>query len=355
MTPAIRSMTRVVKTSLGAVPPVDANMTRVAYTRVRIEPTMASHLPHPPPTPSDGGVEMPHDPGPAQPPLPLPIATMLTPNERIRVDAAGEGSYYAIHRDSVAELVQDLKSNRVSAVVMSVTRCDQGARASVAALVREFPRVPTVALLTQLDRTTPHAMLSLGSTGVRQLVDVRDADGWRELRTYLLSARGDDIQRQALSQLAVDLAGVSSDCWRFFEALFIAPPRVSTVRALAHRLDVLPSTLMSRFYRAHLPAPKYYLSAARLVRAARLFENPGFSVANVANHLDYSSPQSFGRHVRTLMQMTAVEFRDQYDGEGMFQHFRQTLVLPYAAQLRRLHPLTPSWSGGGPYPRRMLH
>jgi AraC-like DNA-binding protein len=274
---------------------------------------------------------------------PLPIATMLTPNERLRVDAAGDGSYQALHRDSVAELVQDLKSNRVSAVVVSVTRCDQGARASVAALVREFPRVPTVALLTQLDRTTPQAMLSLGSTGVRQLVDVRDADGWRELRNCLLSVRGEDIQRHALGHLALDLSGVHQDCWRFFEALFLAPPRVSTVRMLAYRLDVLPSTLMSRFFRARLPAPKQYLAASRLVRAARLFENPGFSVANVANHLDYSSPQSFGRHVRTLMKMTAVEFRERYDGEGMLQHFRESLVLPHLDTLRRLRPLSPSW------------
>lgn len=293
---------------------------------------------------------MQNDLGPPRPPL--PIATMLTPTERIRVDAAGEGSYQAFHRDSVAEVVQDLKSNRVRAVVVSVTRCDQGARASVAALVREFPRVPTVALLTQVDRTTPHAMLSLGSTGVRQLVDVREADGWRELRSYLLSSRGEDIQRQALSLLAVDLSGVPQDCWRFFETLFVAPARVSTVRALARRLDVLPSTLMSRFFRARLPAPKQYLATARLVRAARLFENPGFSVANVANHLDYSSPQSFGRHVRTLMQMTAVQFRDRYDAEGMLQHFRQVLVFPYAAQLRQLRPLTPSW--GASYVRSVV-
>jgi AraC-like DNA-binding protein len=278
--------------------------------------------------------------GPRQP---LPITTMLTANERIRVDAAGEGSYRALHRDSVAELVQDLKSNRVSAVVVSVTRCDQAARAGVAALVREFPRVPTFALLTQLDRNTPQAMLSLGSTGVRQLVDVRDAEGWRELRSCLLSARGDDIQRHALGHLALDLAGAHLDCWRFFEALFLAPPRVSTVRMLAQPLNVLPSTLMSRFFRAHVPAPKQYLATARLVRAARLFENPGFSVANVANHLDYSSPQSFGRHVRTLMEMTAVEFRDRYDGEGMFQHFRNVLVLPHLDALRKLRPLTPSW------------
>ena len=102
-----------------------------------------------------------------------------------------------------------------------------------------------------------------------------------------------------------------------------------------------------------MPAPKQYLAAARLVRAARLFENPGFSVANVANHLDYSSPQSFGRHVRTIMQLTAVQFRERYDGEGMLQHFRDALVLPYLDQLRELRPLNPPWTNS--YSGRFPH
>jgi len=268
---------------------------------------------------------------------------MLTPSERVRVDAAGEGSYQTLHRDTVAEVVQDLKSNRANAVLVSVTRCDSNSRAGVAALVREFPRIPTVALLTHLDRATPHTMLSLGTTGLRQIVDVREPDGWRDLRGYLVGHHTDDIQREAISQLSIDLSGVSADCWRFFEALFVMPPRVASVRALARRLDVLPSTLMSRFFRAKLPPPKQYLAMSRLVRAARLFENPGFSVANVSNHLDYSSPQSFGRHVKTLMHLTAVQFRERYDGDGMLQQFRQSLVLPHIEKLRQLHPLAPTW------------
>lgn len=268
------------------------------------------------------------------------IATVLTPVERVRVDAAGEGSYRALHRDSMQDVIHDLKANRASAVVVSVARCDQQARSYMALMVREFPRVPTVALLTELERTTPQTMLLLGQSGVHQLVDVRDPAGWRELRSLLLSSRGSDIQRQALGQLALDLQGAHRDCVAFFEALFSAPPRVTTVRDLSTHLGVLPSTLMSRFFRAQLPAPKRYLAYARLVRAARLFENAGFSIANVANHLDYSSPQSFGRHVRTLMRMTAQEFRTRYDGEGMLQHFRETLVLPFADRLRHLRPLT---------------
>src|SRR4029078_1706500 len=104
--------------------------------------------------------------------------------------------------------------------------------------------------------------------------------------------------------LARDLASARRDCWRFFEMLFTCPPQVATVRALAQQLDVLPSTLMSRFFRARAPAPKHSLALSRLVRAARLCEHPGFSVANVANPLGYSSPQSFGRPVRTLMRLT---------------------------------------------------
>jgi AraC-like DNA-binding protein len=99
-------------------------------------------------------------------------------------------------------------------------------------------------------------------------------------------------------------------------------------------------TLMSRFFRARLPAPKRYLSSSRLVRAARLLENEGLSVANVADHLDYSSPQSFGRHVRAQLGLTASEFRRRFDGEGMLHRFREELVLPHLSRLRTFSPLT---------------
>ena len=281
--------------------------------------------------------------------LPLaPVTTMLLPAERPRVDAAGEGLYRALHRDSLDDVLRDLREQRVSAVLVSLTRCDEREAMRVARMVREFPRVPAVALLTQLEPGTPRAVLSLGHSGVRTLIDVRQPTGWRELRDMLLADRAGDIERQALAQLALDLAGAPDDCWRFFEALFRSAPRVATVRALAARLGVLPSTLMSRFFRSRLPAPKRYLAMARLVQAARLFENPGLSVAGVANHLDYSSPQSFGRHVRTMLRLGAVEFRDRYDGEGMLLRFREELVLPFLGVLRSFSPLAarPRWARG---------
>jgi hypothetical protein len=70
-----------------------------------------------------------------------------------------------------------------------------------------------------------------------------------------------------------------------------------------------------------------------------MFENPGLSVADVSNHLDYSSPQSFGRHVRTFLHLNAGEFRRTYDAERMLQRFRQELILPEIDKLRTLRPL----------------
>jgi len=269
------------------------------------------------------------------------IVTVLTPDERLRVDAAGQGLYRTLHRESVDDVVRDLRARPVQAVVVSVDCCDDRAAARMAAVVREFPRVPAVALLTRLGTRSASTVLALGRSGVRRVVDVRQAEGWGELRSLLMSDTGDDIGRLALSHLAVDLSGSREDAWRFFETLFAPGPTMTTVRALAKRLDVLPSTLMSRFFRARLPAPKRYLSASRLVRAARLLENEGLSVANVADHLDYSSPQSFGRHVRAQLGLTASEFRRRFDGEGMLHRFREELVLPHLFRLRTFSPLTP--------------
>jgi AraC-like DNA-binding protein len=274
-----------------------------------------------------------------------PVSTILTPLERSRVDAAAQGLCDALHRESLDEVLHDLRDQKAGLVLISVTRYGTQSSARVAAMVREFPRIPAVALLTETQNSTPHSTLALGQLGIRTLVDARVPAGWQTLRNLLASQSSVDLQRSALAQIALDLPNVSKDCWKFFELLFDSSPRISTVRQLARQLNILPSTLMSRFFRAKLPAPKRYLSYARLIRAARLFENPGLSVARVANHLDYSSPQSFGRHVRTMMRMSPVKFRTVYDGQGMLQVFRRELVLPYVETLSVFRPSAayPGW------------
>jgi len=275
----------------------------------------------------------------------MPVTTILTPGERLRVDAAAEGLYCALHRESFDEVLDDLRERRAGAVLISIACYGLQSSARMAAMVREFPRIPAMALLTEAQYSTPQNLLSLGQLGVRILIDARQPSGWQTLRDILAAEKSSDLQRTALGILSTDLSGAPSDCWRFFELLFSHTPQIHTIRQLSRHLHILPSTLMSRFFRAKLPPPKRYLSLARLIRAAKLFENPGLSVASVANYLDYSSPQSFGRHVRTVMQMSPVAFRETYDGAGMLQHFRGELILPYVGILRSFRPAatSPGW------------
>lgn len=267
------------------------------------------------------------------------VTTMLTADERLRVDAVGMGVIHSYHRESLEDVWRDLRQHRARTLIVSTAMCQRTNIAHMARMVREFPRVPAVALLSQFDRGTARTVLTLGQCGVRTLIDVREPTGWRELRAVLLSDRASDVQRLAMSRVSVDLAQSPEGARRFFEVLFSAASKTPTIRQLAVALHILPGTLMSRFFRAHLPPPKRFLAYARLTCAARLFENPGLSISSISNQLDYSSPQSFSRHVRALLDMSALEFRGRYDGEGMLECFREHLILRFGEEWKTFDPL----------------
>ncbi len=281
------------------------------------------------------------------------ISTILTLDEQIRVDAAGSGVYIARHRMEPAQVLADVKSHESSLVLMSVQYCESGQWQKVSQMIREIPRVPTVAIVSEESTRTVEMILKLGREGVKRIVDVRSRQGWNQLRTILTDEHTDRIQELLESRLQESLGRMTQDMWVFFQIMLRHSPTISSVRELAEILETLPSTLMSRFYRAGLPTPKQYLSLIRLIRAAFLFENSGFSIANVANHLEYSSPQSFGRHVRTMMGMTALKFREQFTGRKMIEFFEREVVVPYRSVLSEFEPFagrSNSAAGSGPAP-----
>lgn len=273
-----------------------------------------------------------------RPTLQAPVITVLDPEERARVDAAGEGLYRTIHRETLSDALDDLKHRRVGAVLLGVVRCGRQFDRRVASVVREFPTVPTVALVGA-ESPTAEALLRIGNAGVTRLVDVRVPAGWSQLRRILASEAMRASSRASLSRIRDELEPVPDDTWLFFEALFASAEQSGTVQALALRMQVLPSTLMSRFFRARLPAPKRYLAYARLIRAARLFEDAGHSIADIANALDFSSPQSFGRHVLTFLGISASDFRRHYTADRMLERFLDELVRPHRSALRAMRAL----------------
>jgi AraC-like DNA-binding protein len=270
------------------------------------------------------------------------VVTLLTPDERLRVDAVGLGSFATAHREAMEDVVHELRVRVCAAVVLSVAQLARDGRSSAARvsdIVRAHPRVPVVGIVADPDPGALAMVLALGRAGVRAVVDARLPEGWRGLRSLLGSDPAQQVGREALARLAPELAGAGEGCLRFFGALFEVPPEPVTVSLLARRLGVRPTTLMSRFTRAELPSPKRYLALARLIRMARLLENRGVTLSAAADRLEYSSAQSFGRHVRIVLGVSAAEFRRTYDAERMLALFSDELVRPYRDRLRRFSPL----------------
>jgi AraC-like DNA-binding protein len=278
------------------------------------------------------------------------VAAVLMPGERPRVDAAGNGLFAVLHRDSIPDAVRAVRERPVDAVLVSVHRCAPEQMDVLGHLVREFPAIPTVALVSQHDPGTIEMLLRLGASGVRQVVDVTSPAGWSRLRQVVGQPATRAVARIQGPVLGT-IADAPPDARMFVEAMIRLAADVPTVTALAAQLSVRPSTLMSRFARAGLPSPKNYLAAIRLLHAAFLFETVGLSVADVAYRLEYSSPQSFGRHLRAMLGLTALEFRRRFPFPVALERFVALMMEPYREIWRSFHPLAAgSWEvgrGGG--------
>jgi len=278
--------------------------------------------------------------------LPPTIAAVLLPAERARVEAAGQGCFTLLHRDTVPEAVRALRERPVDGILLSVHRCPPSAVREVRRLVHDFPGIPTVALVSTHDASATETLLQLGGTGLRQVVDVTAPAGWQRLR-QVMAAPVTRAAARIQGPLIAGLGDPPGDLRFFFEVLIRLAPDITTVRALCRSCAVRPSTLMSRFARAGLPSPKSYLASVRLLHAAHLLEAPGRSIADVAYRMEYSSPQSFGRHVRAMLGITSLEFRRRFPFPAALERFLERMVAPYGGVWPVFHPLeTGSWDSG---------
>lgn len=276
------------------------------------------------------------------------VCALIPPAERSRIEAVGSGCFVTVFAGSFRELLAAARRSRVDAVVFSAHSCAADDLPSVMRLVREFPALPTVALVSRHDAGSTQTLLRLGASGVRAAIDCSLPDGWHRLRDTV-GRPGCPVTAQLLRRLRPTLRDVSDDVRLFFETLARLAPVIPTVRGLSRHLAVRQSTLMSRFQRAGLPSPKAYLAGMRLLHIAWLLENPGMSVADAAYRMDFSSPQSLGRHLKAMLGLTAGEFRQRFPFEVALTRYVDLLVTPYREALRALHPFHAGQRDQGPH------
>lgn len=279
------------------------------------------------------------------------VAAVVPAGDRHRLEAAGNGCFQVVHRNSVGEAALVVRERPVDAVVVSVHECEAAQVEAVGRLVRSFPGIPTVALVSRHDSSATEMLLRLGATGVRQVVDVTSPAGWARLR-HLVAEPASRAAARILGPLFDAYPDLAPDARLFLEAMVRLAPSTPTVLGVARHLGIRGSTLVSRFQRAELPSPKNYLTAIRLLHASQLLEGGGLSVCDVAYRLEYSSPQSLSRHLRTTLGVTATEFRRRFTFNAAMARFLEVMMAPYRSAWVGFHPLAmTAWEresrGGG--------
>ena len=270
------------------------------------------------------------------------VVTILEARMRTSVDGATDSTFTNVHVDSVAEAVMAVREHSPRALLLSTALVQQQGLSEIARLVTKNPGVMPVAVAFSDDAVPGELLLSLGACGVRRFLDLNGRGGWESLRG-LLDGGGGETEAVILRALLPQLEEASDESRHFFAALVRTAPSTGTVRALARVLGIRASTLMSRFFRASIPSPKSYLSMTRLLYAAAYFETNAISIADVANSLNFSSPQSFGRHVRMVVGLTAGEFRRELSLAAALDHYVARLIVPHRDAFRSFNPLGPGY------------
>ena len=264
------------------------------------------------------------------------VITVVDLSMRSRLTLALGDVARPLHLDSVAGAISAVRERPVRAVLLGQPSLIPDSPGAVGKLASACAG----SLIAVIDGWTPElsdTLLVLGRHGVRDAVDVSSRDGLSRLRSLLTRPEW-EITNRIATALQPSLEGATDEMRFFVDYLVKMAPSVSSTKALAAGLGLHPSSLISRFFRARLPSPKTYLAAMRLLYAAAVLENPRVSLAQAARRLNYSSPQSFMRHVREQFGVAASEFRASYSFSDLAHHFGHRILSKYRNTIRWFRP-----------------
>jgi AraC-like DNA-binding protein len=153
----------------------------------------------------------------------------------------------------------------------------------------------------------------LHNIGVHRLLHGSSPEKWAQLRGFLDGS--DDADTRAFADLVrARYREQAPQVRAAIEAIVGAETTPETARDVARVLGVKGSSLTSHFFRARLTSVGRLLQGWWLLAARReMARNPDASVLDVAEALGFSSPQAFGRTVRSVFRCSATAWFAQMD------------------------------------------
>jgi AraC-like DNA-binding protein len=250
-------------------------------------------------------------------------ALVLDAGSRSRIRAAvGNQSEirFCEHRDELLALAADTRG----AIVLTEPRDRAGMAIApcIRSLRQGFPSVPVVAYLAN------------AAVESRDIVD-------------LVRAGANQLVRYGFDDVGVALRAALSGAWIACTAQMVrgeitplVPPRVSEivdhcldhagqtldVRALAAALAVDRRTLVRRLTEAGLPGPQELIGWCRLLLAARLLDDPGRPIEQIALALDFASAPAMRNMLYRYTGLRVYEVRQNGGFRCVLHLFKRALT-----------------------------
>jgi len=225
---------------------------------------------------------------------------------KLRRAAAGQFSF--VRALEWGQVLDTIRERPVELAVLDPLLGGEPRSHEIERLRQFFPSLPLI-LYTTLTPELAAVLLTLGKRGIREVIFARLDDHPTRLREALEQEYALASSQQFLEQIESRLAPLPTELrWVLEEALRM-PEEVQTVQHLALRAAVDRRTCERWFTRAHLPSPRHFLAAARVLYAHRLLRDPGFTIEDVAKRLGYTRVKTLQQHARTYLGLTAGEMR----------------------------------------------
>jgi AraC-like DNA-binding protein len=222
---------------------------------------------------------------------------------------------------SAAECLSAIRATLVDAVLVDLAGATEEMW-NVAALARDFPSVPFVAVTPLRPSDAPAVARCVALEFCDVLVDSVDEAVVRELLTPLFfSMRFATALAEPPETLSLS-TDVHVDVWRMIVAHAGRPVRTAP---LARALRVTREHLSRRFSRDGGPNLKRVIDLVRLIVAAELAKNPGYDVRDVARVLGFASSSHLATTARRVVgtKPGALSVLRAVDLVGRFVHGRK--------------------------------
>jgi AraC-like DNA-binding protein len=254
-------------------------------------------------------------------------AYLANATQRLRLaSATGEGCDY-VWAASWLELDRLVRQLPIEIVV--VDPCHDGG-IEVAPVERLRTCYPSLCVLLYMpfSPAVVDTLLRLGNVGVHRAVFLNHDDTRESLRRAVDEVMAGTLSERIVSRIFTRLGTAPRDVVEVFR---IALRNVNRVRTALEWSDVVgtPHRSFYRLFRVHeLPTPKTCLLWLRLMYAARVLEDPGYSLHDVVRRLGYATPSNFWQHVQDTLGLRPSELRYDVDFEILLEQFVSQHVEP---------------------------